>query len=119
MGYSLTLPLSPSINSYYGAAGNRRYIKAAGVAFRAQVVLAVALAKMPKLTGRLCLVIRVFPRDKRASDLDNRVKSLQDALQHAGVFEDDSQIDDLSVTRGMIVKGGRIELMIGELDVSQ
>lgn len=119
IGYSMVLPLSPTVNSCYGAHGNRRYIKPAGVAFRAEVLNVVNGSRMPKLTGRLCVVMRVFPRDKRKQDIDNRVKATLDALQAAGLFENDEQIDDLHVTRGGIVKGGRIELMIGELDVSQ
>ncbi len=113
--YELTLPLSPTINTYYGAQGNRRYIKPAGVAFRAEVVLAVKQAGIPTLKGRLALVVRVFPRDKRQQDISNRIKALEDALQHAGAFVNDEQIDDLKVTRGPIVAGGRCEVMLGEI----
>lgn len=114
--YSLTLPLSPTINSYYGAKGNTRWIKPAGVAFRAEVALAVRLQKLPKLDGRIWLCVRVCPRDKRAQDLDNRIKSLQDALQHAGLFDNDSQIDHLEVKRGAVTPGGRCEILIGVMD---
>jgi crossover junction endodeoxyribonuclease RusA len=51
-------------------------------------------------------------RDRRAADLDNRLKALNDALEHAGVFDDDEQIDELHVTRGPIVKGGECFVMI-------
>lgn len=111
--YSFSIPLSPTINTYYGARGNKRYIKPAGVAFRQEVALAVRLAKIPKLEGRLWLSMRVFPRDKRAQDLDNRIKAAQDALMHAGVFDDDSQIDSLEVKRGPVTPGGRCEILIG------
>ena len=115
--YELILPLSPSINSYYQRtrSGGLR-ISDAGQLFRAEVRNAVVRSKMPKLTGRLCVVIRVFPRDKRLQDIDNRIKSCLDSLQHAGAFENDEQVDDLQVTRGQIVSGGRIEIMIGDLN---
>ena len=119
IGYALTLPLSPTINTYYGSAGNRRFIKPAGVAFRKEVAALVKQANLPEMTGRLCIVMRVFPRDKRKQDIDNRVKSLLDSLQHAGVFLDDEQIDDLHVTRGPVAPGGRIELMVGVIDAKQ
>ncbi len=119
IGYSLTLPLGPSINSYYkrtminGKRGQR--ISDEGQAFRVEVRNAVVRSQMPKLTGRLCVVMRVSPRDKRMQDIDNRIKACLDSLQHAGAFVNDEQVDDLQVTRGPIVSGGRIEIMIGEL----
>lgn len=116
ISYSITLPLSPTINTYYGAAGNRRYIKPAGVAFRQEVALAVRLQKLPKLEGRLWLSMRVCPRDRRIQDIDNRAKAAIDALMHAGMFEDDSQIDHLEIKRGPLVQGGRLEVLIGVID---
>jgi len=118
IGYSLLLPLSPTINTYYGTRGKKRYIKPEGVAFRKEVLLAVRQSKIPMLTGRLCLVVRVCPRDKRMQDISNRIKALEDALQHAGAFVNDEQIDDLQVTRGPIVRGGRLEILIGEIETS-
>jgi crossover junction endodeoxyribonuclease RusA len=49
-------------------------------------------------------------------DIDNRIKSLQDALEVAGAYDNDEQIDDLRVLRGPIVSGGRMEVMIGVID---
>ena len=116
IGYSLTLPLSPSINSYYQRtkSGGLR-ISDAGQAFRVDVRNAVVQSKMPRLKGRLCVVIRVSPRDRRLQDIDNRIKSCLDSLQHAGAFENDEQVDELQVTRGPVIPGGRIEILIGEL----
>ena len=117
IGYSLTLPLGPSINSYYlrTKSGGVR-VSDAGQIFRVDVKNAVVRSQMPKLTGRLCVVMRVFPKDKRLQDIDNRIKACLDSLQHAGAFENDEQVDDLQVTRGPIVSGGRIEVLIGELN---
>lgn len=114
--YELILPLAPTINHYYGARGSKRYIKQEGEEFRWRVLAAVKSAKIPLMTGRISISIRVYPRDKRMQDIDNRIKATLDALQHAGVFANDSQVDDLHVVRGKIIPGGRLELMIGEIE---
>ena len=114
----LILPLSPSINSYYGARkGGGKYIKPEGVAFREEVDWMVRAKKLKTMLGRLWVVAYIHARNKVVIDIDNRLKSLLDALQHAKVFENDSQIDDLHAKRGVIVPGGRIVVMIGEIDV--
>lgn len=116
--YSISLPLAPTVNHYYGASGTRRFIKPAGVAFRQEVALAVRLQRLPKLEGRLWVSMRVCPRDKRQQDIDNRVKATLDAMMHAGLFDDDSQVDHLEVKRGPITAGGRLEVLIGEMNAS-
>ena len=120
IGYSLILPLGPSDNNYYkrNRDGSVR-VSDAGQAFRREVWLAVKQAKMPKLKGRLAMVVRVCPRDKRKIDINNRLKALGDALQAAGAFEDDEQLDDSRALRGAIVSGGRLEVMLGEIDAKQ
>ena len=115
IGYSLILPLGPSDNSYYGANGNRRYIKPAGIAFRQEVALAVKQSNMPTLKGRLCVVARIYPKTRAVTDVANRAKALCDALMLAGAFEDDGQIDEIQFLRGPVVPGGRCEVMIGEI----
>lgn len=116
IAYTLILPLSPSINSYYKTNGNRRYISEAGQHFREEVAALVKQAGVQKLAGRLWLTVRVHPRDRRLQDIDNRIKALQDAMEIAGVYDNDEQIDDLRVVRGPIVSGGRMEVMIGTID---
>lgn len=116
MTYQLELPLPPTVNHYYGTHGKARYIKPEGKAFREQVAWIVKQSRVPKLTGRLALFIRIHPRDRRTQDIDNRIKALGDALMHAGCFDDDSQIDDLHVVRGPIFSGGKCEVLIGEIN---
>ena len=113
--YELVLPLAPSVNHYYGSRGNHRYIKEAGVTFRAEVAALVKQSGMPKLEGRLCVVIRAYFPDKRKRDVDNVAKAALDALQHAGAYLNDCQIDDLQIKRDKIVPGGRLEVMIGQI----
>lgn len=109
----LTLPLPPSINCYWRKSPRGMYITAAGKTFRQRVAEIVAEHNAVKFgDARLFVAMRVCMRDKRVADVDNRVKALLDALTHAGVYDDDSQIDDLFVTRGPIVKGGQCTVMV-------
>ena len=55
-----------------------------------------------------------FPPDRRRRDLDNLQKPTLDALQHAGIYEDDSQIDLLVTQRCEVVPGGRLEIRLDE-----
>ncbi len=55
---------------------------------------------LPKLKGRLTLTATFHPPDNRRRDLDNLMKLLQDSLQHAGLYDDDSQIKHLHMHMG-------------------
>ena len=57
-----------------------------------------------------------MPRDKRRLDIDNRIKAVFDALEEAGVFNDDFQVDHLEMIRGDIIKGGKIIVVIEEIE---
>jgi crossover junction endodeoxyribonuclease RusA len=56
-----------------------------------------------------------FPPDHRRRDLDNIQKPVLDALEHAGVYEDDSQIDLLITRRREAVADGRLTIEILDL----
>ena len=47
------------------------------------------------------------------------MKAICDSLEHAGVYEDDSQIDLLIVRRREPTKGGKAIVQIGELPLSR
>lgn len=109
----LTLPLPPSVNRYWRKCPRGMFITQEGKDFRQRVAEIVAEHNAIKFgTSRLFMAVRISMRDRRASDLDNRLKALNDALEHAGVFDDDEQIDELHVTRGPIIKGGECFVMI-------
>lgn len=63
----------------------------------------------------LCIEIVVCFATKAKQDIDNRVKPLLDALQAARVMEDDSQIVELRVRRGPVIKDGRVVIRIWEV----
>jgi crossover junction endodeoxyribonuclease RusA len=113
----LTLPLAPSVNHYWRRHGHTIYISSEGKKFRvdtqAAVLSQIGLCK--PLTGRLAVSITIHPRDRRKIDLDNRLKAGLDALAHAGVYEDDSQIDRLTIERGELDRpNGSMRVVISE-----
>lgn len=54
--------------------------------------------------------------DRRRRDLDNLQKAAFDALTKSGFWLDDQQVDYYSVKRMPVVKGGRLELTITEME---
>jgi crossover junction endodeoxyribonuclease RusA len=109
-------PYPPSINSYWGFSGSHRYLTPRAKAFKAEVVLA-SIGHKKYGSNRLSVSIVLNPTDKRIRDIDNSIKSLLDAMCQAGLFDDDSQIDKLSVERGLIVKGGLCKVIILPLTI--
>ena len=113
---TLTLPYPPSVNSYWRANGHRRFISAEGRKFKEAVAEYIAAEKIQKFGAAPLEVIMVLrPRDRRKTDIDNRIKAVLDALQDAGVYDDDCQIEKLTVARGELLKGGQTVVMIGHV----
>jgi crossover junction endodeoxyribonuclease RusA len=113
----ITLPWPPSINHYWRHVGPRTLISREGRAFRANVCALLAGGcgpRKPPAGGRIALAMDAFPPDRRRRDLDNLQKSTLDALQHAGLYEDDSQIDLLVTQRRDVVPGGRLTVRLNE-----
>jgi len=60
-----------------------------------------------------------FPPDRRRRDLDNLLKSVLDALEHAGVYADDSQVDLLVVRRCEVDRPhGHVEVRVEHLPLT-
>jgi crossover junction endodeoxyribonuclease RusA len=113
----ITLPWPPSVNHYWRKWRNRMVISEEGRAFRRDVcaLRGGGGARKPPMGGRIALCMDAFPPDRRRRDLDNIQKALLDALQHAGVYGDDSQIDALGVVRREPVDGGRVIVRLAEM----
>ena len=108
----LTLPFAPTVNSYWGFHGARRFVSTRGVYFRYLVAGIVGKLGMEPLTGRLSVYVAVYPPDKRVRDLDNLCKGLLDSLTYSKLYIDDSQIDKLTLERKPKFPGGKLELTI-------
>ena len=113
----LELPYPPSCNHYYRHVGHKVLISRAGRRYREDVMGLVLVANpMRPVFGRLSLWVDVYPPDRRKRDIGNLDKCLADALQYAGLFMDDEQIDDLRYTRREVRKGGLVVVMITPLE---
>ncbi len=113
----LTLPWPPSVNRYWRHDRGRTHISAAGRRYRADVWAIVAERGTNGLPFRdpVRVVIRAHPPDRRRRDVDNLGKAVLDALEFAGVVEDDHQVKDLRIVREEPVRGGRIEVEVEEV----
>lgn len=112
----LALPYPPSVNNYLRANGRKRFIAERVKLFRAEVKVICFNARCPQFTGRLAMHIELRPPTKRLMDIDNALKAPLDALQHAGVYADDSQIDDLRIVRGPVCEGGELIVSVAEIN---
>ena len=61
------------------------------------------------------VVVSLFQPTKRKCDIDNYMKALLDALQHAGCYDDDEQIDELHIVRMGVFKGGECRVVVNQL----
>lgn len=131
MTLRLKLPFPPSVNHYYkhAAVGGVqkkaravRFLSKRAKQYREEVEAAVIkqLGSAPKLTQRLAVIVDQYPGRRKQSDseiphvqdIDNCLKPLFDAMEHAGVYVNDKQIDELLVRRKRRAAIGRVEIEI-------
>ena len=118
----LNLPWPPTINHYYGNRVARSkagkaivmtYLTARGRQFRTVVAKAVGLYDV-KLAGPLEMTVSLHPPTNARRDVDNILKAMLDALQHAGLYADDSQVKALHVYMGVKIEGGAANVTVKE-----
>lgn len=120
MPTTLHLPWPPTTNTLFTVTRNRGsqrlVMTAAGRAYRAKALAAITQQKPPRYgTQRLSVTLLMHPPTKQKRDLANFEKSPIDALVFARVFDDDSQIDILTLKRQPVTKKGRITVLITPL----
>lgn len=121
---NLTLPFPPSVNTYWrapnkGPLAGRHLISAKGRAYQSEACVAIIeqLRKQPKPSSAPAAVeIILFPPDARRRDIDNYNKALFDALTHAGIWKDDSQIKRMLVEWGPVTPKGKVEITISKYE---
>ena len=109
---SLHLPYPPSVNHYWGTSGKQRFIGKKGKEFRQAVAEVCLDLQLSTLDSRLSVHVAIWPPDNRKRDVDNVLKPLLDAMEHAGVYENDSQIDELHIIRHHTLKGGACSVVL-------
>ncbi len=109
------MPWPPSVNHYYGRRkSGGAYIKPRGEQYRLEVLALSRKGRWPKFgKARLEVSLICYPPDRRERDLDNIEKALFDALQHAGVYERDSQIDKKTSHRRESKPPGSVVITMG------
>lgn len=101
----LFLPWPPSVNTYWrslsrGKLAGRVLVSEKGRAYRKTVGDLIAANRVVGFSvHRVAVDIEACPPDRRKRDLDNLPKAVLDALTHAGLWVDDSQVDDLRIWR--------------------
>jgi len=113
----MNLPYPPSINNYWIASGNRRFVSKRGRDFKEAVAEYCAEWRVPKFGDKPMWVdIILRPATKRLMDVDNCIKPILDALQDAGVFDNDVQVQWVRIERGLPMKGGGCVVMLDAID---
>lgn len=102
----LVLPWPPTVNTYWRATRmglakpTRFYVTRQGQAYRRTVYVEAQRQSAPRLgKSELAVHVQAYPPDARLRDLDNILKALLDAIAHAGCYDNDIQIAELSVKR--------------------
>jgi crossover junction endodeoxyribonuclease RusA len=109
---SFEFPYPPSVNHYWGQCGKRKYITKRGIDFRSSISGLVADKAQETITHEIEAFVTLYPPDKRRRDLDNPMKALLDAMQEAGVYDDDCQIKKLTIEMRNPIKGGKCCVVI-------
>ena len=113
---TLDLPWPPSVNTIWRhtATGGsvRTYLSQRGASYYANVLDACQSYAGAAGKERVAVHIAARPPDRRKRDLDNICKAVLDGLTRGRVWDDDCQIDYLSVERGSVTPGGSVVVTI-------
>lgn len=110
----LTLPWPPSVNRYWRSVNGRVLIAADGRKYRSAVVAHVLTSRAVPLGAHPVVVtIDAYYPDLRRRDIDNVLKAPLDALTAAGMWDDDSQVQALSIRKaGLDKHNPRLEITL-------
>lgn len=108
---SVILPLPPSVNHYYVNTGRGgRALSQEARNYKAAAELAVYRAHLVRYTGPVAVTLHVY-RERKAGDLDNRVKLTLDSL-NGHTWTDDAQVVELHAYRHDDAVNPRVEVEI-------
>lgn len=121
--WKIKIAWPPSVNHVWRKTPSGRiYLTREAKTFRADVMSRVAVARchgaLPKaaLAGNLAVAMELYPPDRRRHDVDNYSKAVLDALTHAHLWRDDSQVKRQTVEVREPKAGGQVVLTISALE---
>ncbi len=112
-----TLPIPPKTgNGQYGAArGGRKYLLSCMSEWRMLVKAACKSGPVFKGGKYTMYMMTYFPDESRRRDSSNYLKVVEDALQHAGVLDDDHNIVNHALSKSVDSERPRIMVAL-EID---
>jgi len=121
--WKIKIAWPPSVNHVWRKTpAGRIYLTREARIFRADVMSRVAVARchgvLPRtaLAGNLAVAMELYPPDRRRRDVDNYSKAVLDALTHAHLWRDDSQVKRQAVEVCEPRAGGQVVLTISALE---
>jgi crossover junction endodeoxyribonuclease RusA len=106
----LTLPLPPSVNSYWRIFKNRILLSREARQYKLGALMRAKTDGHTPLTGDVVVNLCVY-RKRRIGDLDNFFKATLDALKGVA-FEDDSQVVEIHAHRMDDAANPRVEVRV-------
>lgn len=94
---TFTVPFPPSANRYWRHSRNGVYVSEEATSYRAHAATAALVAGVRPAKGDVVLSLE-FYRPRKAGDLSNRIKVLEDALNGIAYY-DDAQVVELHAWR--------------------
>ena len=113
----IKLPYPPSVNGIYGHTSRGPYLAHKVKAYRRDVLVSCLEQRVVpwRKTEPLGITINLHPPTKAKRDVDNPAKSVLDALEAAGVVDDDSQFHRMLIQKCEVVRGGFVTVEIYDL----
>ena len=110
--YEFTLPYPPTVNHYHQPVRQGRGVRiikgAKARAYQADAVAAIVSAGLDAegIDGPVRITITLNPPTLARYDVDGRPKGILDAITASRFWLDDSQVQSMTVEKGVKVKGG-------------
>ena len=80
---------------------------------------AKGLTKVKAGKSRVKVSLYLIMPDNRKRDIDNVLKAVLDAIGHAEIYHDDSQVDELHVVRGHVEPPGCVDVIIQKIETKK
>ena len=116
--FEFNLPYPPTVNHYHQPVRHGRGVRiikgAKARAYQAEAVAALVAAGLDgeAIAGPVKVTITLNPPTLASYDVDGRPKGVLDALTAAGFWLDDSQVQSMTVEKGVKVKGGNVVVKV-------